>query len=296
MAKKKIYAVRIGRKKGLFNSWDECKESIDGYPNAQYKGFSNMEEAKNYLASDSSKKVSTDINTDVSKEIKNDEKTDINIDIKPYISEAQINKEGRKVFDSLQIYKMMEDKRGNVFFREDGEWKNIRHVLPKKFIFSNIVLKKEELFKKAYLLKEDMIYAFVDGSYNVKEGIYGGGILFITGEGKFARISIRSINEEGAEMRNVAGEILASSIAMNIASLKGYRKLVIAYDYKGIEEWALGNWKRNKLGTKKYKEEFDHISKNIKIWFKKIEAHSGHIFNDEADYLAKLSVGNIILR
>ena len=49
MAKKKVYAVKKGKQTGLFYSWNECKESVSGYPGAEYKGFETEEEAKNYL-------------------------------------------------------------------------------------------------------------------------------------------------------------------------------------------------------------------------------------------------------
>ncbi len=50
MAKKKYYAVRYGRKTGIFNTWEECKIQVTEFRNAQYKGFSTLEEAKEYLA------------------------------------------------------------------------------------------------------------------------------------------------------------------------------------------------------------------------------------------------------
>jgi len=46
---KKFYAVRIGRKSGIFTSWDECKKSVDAFPNAIYKSFSNYEQANNFM-------------------------------------------------------------------------------------------------------------------------------------------------------------------------------------------------------------------------------------------------------
>ena len=49
MAKKKIYAVRKGRKTGLFNTWDECKEQINGFSGAEYKSFLTEDEAIEYL-------------------------------------------------------------------------------------------------------------------------------------------------------------------------------------------------------------------------------------------------------
>ena len=47
---KKVYAVRKGRKSGLFYSWPVCQEQIKGYSGAEYKSFPTEEEAKKYLA------------------------------------------------------------------------------------------------------------------------------------------------------------------------------------------------------------------------------------------------------
>lgn len=50
MAKKKVYAVKTGKKTGIFYTWDECKAQVHGYPNAKYAGFSTEEEANAYLS------------------------------------------------------------------------------------------------------------------------------------------------------------------------------------------------------------------------------------------------------
>lgn len=49
MAKKKVYAVRKGKKTGLFYSWIECEAAVSGYAKAEYKGFATEEEANAYL-------------------------------------------------------------------------------------------------------------------------------------------------------------------------------------------------------------------------------------------------------
>ena len=41
----KFYAVKIGRKPGIYNSWDECKMQVDKFKGAVYKSFSNKEDA-----------------------------------------------------------------------------------------------------------------------------------------------------------------------------------------------------------------------------------------------------------
>ena len=45
----KVYAVRKGKKPGIYHSWNECKVMVDGYPGAIYKSFKTFEEAKAFL-------------------------------------------------------------------------------------------------------------------------------------------------------------------------------------------------------------------------------------------------------
>ena len=55
--KNKFYTVWIGRRPGIYSSWDECKLQISGFENATYKSFSTYDEAleafnsnsKNYI-------------------------------------------------------------------------------------------------------------------------------------------------------------------------------------------------------------------------------------------------------
>lgn len=47
MAKKqKFYVVWEGHKTGIFNSWDQCKSQIEGYPAAKYKSFDSWQQAE----------------------------------------------------------------------------------------------------------------------------------------------------------------------------------------------------------------------------------------------------------
>jgi ribonuclease HI len=47
--KSKFYAVRAGRKIGIFSSWDECKALVTGFPGAEFKSFKDENSAVNYL-------------------------------------------------------------------------------------------------------------------------------------------------------------------------------------------------------------------------------------------------------
>lgn len=46
---KKYYAVKNGKRTGIFTTWDECKQNVHGYPGAEYKSFTSKTEAENYL-------------------------------------------------------------------------------------------------------------------------------------------------------------------------------------------------------------------------------------------------------
>ena len=46
---KKVYAVKNGKKTGIFYNWDEVKELMSGFSGAEYKGFKTLKEAEAYL-------------------------------------------------------------------------------------------------------------------------------------------------------------------------------------------------------------------------------------------------------
>lgn len=54
----KYYAVRVGRNPGVYDSWEKCKQAVDGYTGAEYKSFKNYEDAVFYLDNDPKVKYS----------------------------------------------------------------------------------------------------------------------------------------------------------------------------------------------------------------------------------------------
>ena len=106
-----------------------------------------------------------------------------------------------------------------------------------------------------------------------------------------AEISKAYEDEELAAMRNVAGEIKASELAMRYALENGYKSISIYHDYQGISSWCMGEWKANKLGTIAYKEFYDSIKDRLRVYFVKVKGHSGDTYNDMADNLAKKALG-----
>lgn len=199
MAKKNFYAIKAGHQTGIFNSWDECKRLVEGYPNAKYKGFSTLKEAQNYM------------------------------------NESQ-----------------------EVCVNED-----------------------------------DYVVAYVDGSFDAENMIYSYGCVVILPDGTMHEFSGNGNNQENAKLRNVTGEMLGAMFATKYAMKQGYKGIDIRYDYAGIEQWVVGNWKAKTKLTRKYANAMKEWSKDIDIAFTKVTAHTNVMYNERADQLAKAALKKV---
>ena len=54
----KLYAVKVGRKPGVYSSWSECEEQVKGFPGAIFKSFTDRNLAESFCSSAAEKLVS----------------------------------------------------------------------------------------------------------------------------------------------------------------------------------------------------------------------------------------------
>lgn len=172
-------------------------------------------------------------------------------------------------------YKKFKSKKEALNFIEDNEDIKNHHGMERDTYEHNL----EEL-------KDKEIIAYVDGSFSLEDFTYSYGVVLLSKDGK-ETFKAREDNRELAEMRNVSGELRGAMVAMELALERNMETLYLYYDYMGIEEWAKGNWKTNKSGTKAYKEYYDSLKDKLNVIFIKVLAHSGVKYNEEADQLAK---------
>lgn len=132
-------------------------------------------------------------------------------------------------------------------------------------------------------------HAYVDGSFNQRNFVYGSGMVIIVNNEVVHEQSLSGNDPILAKQRNVAGEMRAAMAAMKFAINNCMTSLVIHYDYLGIEKWVTGEWKRNNDYTKGYREFMNKMmdDHDISVYFRKVKAHSNDKFNDRADELAK---------
>ena len=137
----------------------------------------------------------------------------------------------------------------------------------------------------------DTVYAYVDGSFDVKTMRYGSGVVLLYADQTTKTLSVMGEDPELVEMRNVSGEIYAAELAMRQVVEEGYHRVVIFHDYAGIRHWPLREWKANKTGTQAYRAYYESIKDQLQVLFVKVAAHTGDTYNEMADQLAKKALG-----
>ena len=215
MANKKFYVVKVGKKPGIYSTWNETEEQIKGFSGAVYRSFSTEEEAIRYMSCE---------------EIKESENVSNETSV--------INKKIEQEIKNLQ----------------DGE-----------------------------------VIAFVDGSYSSDEdekGKYSFGVLLITNESEDSLYKA-FVDKNNMKSRNIAGEIEGVKQAILWAIDSNKQRIKIFYDYEGIEKWTTKEWESRVKVSQEYSKFFDEKSKLINIEFEHVKAHSGIVYNEKADELAK---------
>ena len=134
---------------------------------------------------------------------------------------------------------------------------------------------------------ENMVIAYVDGSFEKSIGRYAYGCVLLTPDGQEIRESGSGSDPAGVAIRNVAGEMLGAMNAVKWAQENGYPAVEIRYDYEGVEKWVTGVWRAKTPLTSKYAVHMQEAGKKIQISFCKVAAHTGNHYNEEADQLAK---------
>lgn len=251
-----IYAVKKGKKIGIYNDWSECEKQVKGFSGADFRKFKNRKDAEAYL-SDS---------------LNGNEKQ------KRYYAVKIGRKPG--------IYDNWEDCKIQVYRCPGAYYKKCK-------TYEQAVMFMSKKQQPSQFLSDTKPYAFVDGSFNVNTKVYGyGGFLCANGK-KYIIYGFGS-DPNMIGMRNVAGEIEGAMAAVRKAEQLKLKTLIILYDYKGIEEWAKPSgegWKIKGPAIKNYADFMRDPERLTQISFQKVAAHTGIKGNEIADIIAKNAVG-----
>ena len=135
------------------------------------------------------------------------------------------------------------------------------------------------------------VRAYVDGSYDSASGRFSCGVVIVEtdaeGNSETTELNAAFDDQEAAQQRNVAGEIMGSKLAIDHCIANGIKAVEIYHDYEGIGAWADRRWKANNPLTQGYRDFVAEARNTIEISFVKVKAHAGNKYNELADRLAK---------
>lgn len=145
------------------------------------------------------------------------------------------------------------------------------------------------------------VTAYTDGSYKeckdamqASVGVYGSGlVLQVEGHDDVIKWRNADSNPIIAKHHQIGGELGAVMMAVQfIKPLETVDTLHIVYDFLGVENWVTGEWKIDP-DTKIafiYRDMMRALQQQITVTFEHVYSHTGHVFNEMADHLAKEAI------
>ncbi|XP_069462130.1 ribonuclease H1-like [Ambystoma mexicanum] len=266
------YAVRTGRKPGVYLNWDQCKAQVDKFPAARYKKFASEEDAWDFVGIDQTQQPSDEPVTDA-----------VNL---PAKSEQETTKHQKETSKPI-LGSPKKRSHCQVSLAEE-------QPQPKRFKCIKLCeVPQIEKDKFTYMGESAVVYTDGCCSRNGKLKARAG-IGVYWGRGHHLNVGDRLPGRQ----TNQRAEIQAACRAIEQAKSENINKLVIYTDSKftinGITKWVT-SWKKNdwKLSTGKpviNKEDFeklDELVQGIDIKWMHIPGHAGFSGNEAADRLAR---------
>lgn len=277
MAAKKYYAVKRGKRTGVFKSWEDCRNAVEGYPGAQYKGFAALEEANAYLGGSGADGIQASWEDQRASQ---EDQHASHGDQKASREDKQASNGDKQA--------PQEDKQASQGNKQETceDRQASRQSRP-----TQVPVRKR---KTGEIPAPGELLAYVDGSYDDSIKKYAFGCVFLLPDGRIYTEYGNGDNEKSLQHRNVTGEMLGAMYAVRFAMLNGFQGVEIRYDYQGIEKWVTGEWRSKTELTRKYAVSMREWGKDISIRFTKVAAHTNVTYNELADKMAKtgLTMGN----
>lgn len=251
-----FYAVRRGRKTGVFLSWDECRAQVNRFPAARFKKFATEDEAWAFVRNSTS----------------------------PEGSEGQKNKHEQE--SQVKASKRLREPTDEN--EEDRAEPSAKHVKQSPV---TAPLVSRDTF--SYL--GEFVVVYTDGccsSNGRRRARAGIGVYW--GPGHPLNLSIRLPGRQTNQRAEIhaACKAIEQAKAQNIHKLVLYTDSM--FTINGITNWVEG-WKKNGWRTSTGKEvinkedfmQLESLTQGMDIQWMHVPGHSGFTGNEEADRLAR---------
>lgn len=139
---------------------------------------------------------------------------------------------------------------------------------------------------------------YTDGSFNSKSQTVGWAYILVNEYGRICHEEQGySIDPKIVSMHNYSGELLAAWYAItdiigNRVSYKDTTEVTIYHDYEGVGAWPTGKYKKpGNDFSKWYRNQMIAAGEMIDIDYVWVKGHSGDVYNDRVDKMAKKACG-----
>ena len=266
--KKYFYAVRVGKNPGVYEKKEDWILQIVNHQNNDSKVCLTKEEAENYIKND------YDQNNHVNETI------NCQIELKELLPNND---------NTILCNNTTSEEDNCVNNNENKDNENIES--------NNLNILQDFKITSEHILsikgkEESVIHAHIDGSYIVENDFYSYTVIFTDNNGNIVE-TISGTNNSFIEMKSTAAELYAAAIAIQVAVLKKYNKIIIHYDCKTIEQIATGRHTPNANGTKSYLNFINKYKDDIDIEFAYNQGHKHHFFNNTVNSMSRTTAKTI---
>ena len=302
-----FYAVHKGRQTGVYATWDECQAMTKGYPGAIFKKFEDQYKAFFFMFTGLDPELNETTIYLYNYWLGYGATEEATKNVYDYIQQNQIDKTKQAPQEqttpqttpsevvSEPAVKQQEQQQESLSF--NGEVNQPRSIEQIVKIAKTSGYKKQigsKYISTMQLPHEEIAYAYVDGSYKSDKTISYGVVICHNGK-SYTTSGRRQVSGTQDSIRNVEGELTGAVAAVQFCEIHNIPNLILHFDYMGIGCWIIDEsikqdsikltpWKANHPITKSYQERVK--KSNVKVYPRKVKAHSGHYYNDMADLLA----------
>ncbi|XP_038656265.1 ribonuclease H1 [Scyliorhinus canicula] len=251
------YAVRAGRKPGVYATWNECKEQVEKFPSASFKKFATEEDAWSFVGTVASSSEA---------------------------ASAECSGQSKPANEELKLEASSGEKH-SLSFDADDEPCTKRYKSAKSFSDS----------EQKFTYMGDAVAVYTDGCCSGNgQNRARAGIGVYWGPGHSLNLSERLSGRQTNQRAEIVAACRAIEQAkeLNIEKLVIFTDSMFTINgiTKWIKSWKINGWKPSSGGSVINKEDFqrlDKLTSGINVEWIHVPGHAGFTGNEAADSLAK---------
>lgn len=294
----KCYAVKVGRKRGIFFSLDLAKEQVEGYKGGVMKTCKSIRQAEQFMRKrlmlpeerqEFFAVVHNGVNEGVYEDI-NIARKKIKFKKRAYIKKFFSREEAEQYLQYSKepvFYAVRKGRKTGIFLKLEDAIQQVKGISGAEFKKFTNEREAEDYVLSGILdiyEKDKYVHFWTDGSYLYDLDKTGLGVVVVKNDTVIDTISEVCTSDTS---KNVTGELRAAMTAFEIAKERGYKNIAIHYDCMAIFSLTRKGSRPRKEITIEYVNKYNDYKNHIRCIFIKTKSHGSDRYNEMAHNLAR---------